>query len=73
MATFRSVPKAEWREFFDRFSKGLLGKWAEIEVAGLDLGAQVEADWLPLIGIVYDPKDDRWEKPKGVKISDTCK
>ena len=31
---------------------------AEIEVASLDLGDQVEADWLPLLGIVYDPKSD---------------
>jgi len=30
----------------------------EIEVASLDLGDQVQAKWLPLIGITYDPKDD---------------
>jgi len=58
MATFRSVPKAEWREFFDRFSKGLLGKWAEIEVAGLDLGDQIVVEWIPMLGITYDSKDD---------------
>ena len=27
------VPRAEWREFFDRMSKALTGKWAEIAVA----------------------------------------
>jgi Family of unknown function (DUF5335) len=31
---------------------------AEIEVASLALGDQVEAEWLPLLGIAYDPKDD---------------
>jgi Family of unknown function (DUF5335) len=31
---------------------------AEIEVAPLDLSDQVEAEWVPLIGLVYDPKDD---------------
>ena len=31
---------------------------AEIEVASLDLGDQIEAEWLPLLGITYDDKDD---------------
>ena len=53
-----SVPKAEWGPFFDRMSKGLLGKLAEIEVASLDLGDQIEAEWLPMIGITYDSADD---------------
>jgi hypothetical protein len=39
-------------------SKGLLGKWAEIEVASLDLGDQIVAEWIPLLGITYDSKDD---------------
>ena len=36
----------------------LEGKQAEIEVASLSLGDQVEAEWLPLHGITYDPNDD---------------
>jgi hypothetical protein len=36
----------------------LEGKRAEVEVASLRLGDQVEAEWLPLLGIVYDSKDD---------------
>jgi len=36
----------------------LEGKQAEIEVASLRLGDQIEAEWLPLIGITYDPNDD---------------
>jgi len=52
------VPKAEWRAFFDRMSKALTGKRAEIEVASLDLGDQITAEWLPLIGITYDLHDD---------------
>jgi len=54
----RKLERAEWQTFFDLLSKGLVGKRAEIEVASLALGAQVEAQWLPLLGIVYDPKDD---------------
>ncbi len=58
MSTLRTVPKSEWRTFFDRMSKVLLGKLAEIEVASLDLGDQIIAEWIPLVGITYDSKDD---------------
>jgi hypothetical protein len=54
----RKLEKSEWRPFFDRVSKLLVDKRAEIEVASLSLGDQIEAAWLPLIGITYDPKDD---------------
>jgi Family of unknown function (DUF5335) len=30
----------------------------EIEVVSLRLGDQVQAHWLPLLGIAYDPHDD---------------
>jgi hypothetical protein len=53
-----NVPQAEWRDFFDRMSKALTGKWAEIEVASLDLGDQITAEWVPMLGITYDSKDD---------------
>jgi hypothetical protein len=42
-------------------SKALMGKWAEIEVATLDLGDQITAEWIPLIGITYDSKDDLFD------------
>jgi Family of unknown function (DUF5335) len=58
MAQALSVPPSEWRPFFDRMSKGLLGKRAEVEVASLDLGDQVIAEWVPMIGITYDSRDD---------------
>jgi hypothetical protein len=58
MSQWVEVPQREWREFFDRMSKGLLGKWAEIEVASLDLGDQIVAEWIPLLGITYDSRDD---------------
>ena len=58
MSKLVSVPQAEWRPFFDRMSKALLGKRAEIEVASLDLGDQIIAEWIPLLGITYDTKDD---------------
>jgi hypothetical protein len=52
------LEKKQWRVFFDRMSKGLIGKRAEVEVASLAFGAQVQAKWSPLLGIVYDPKND---------------
>lgn len=58
MSTLRQLPQSEWRAFFDRMSKALLGKWAEIEVASLDLGDQILAEWVPLLGITYDSRDD---------------
>ena len=54
----RKLEKSEWRPYFDRMSKGLVGKRAEIEVASLNLGDQIAVEWVPLIGIVYDLKDD---------------
>src|SRR5580765_4427910 len=53
-----TIPQEQWRTFFDRMSKALLGKWAEIEVASLDLGDQIVAEWVPLLGITYDSRDD---------------
>ena len=56
--TTRKLDKQQWRTFFDRVSTTLEGKQAEIEIASLRLGDQVEAEWLPLLGIAYDPNDD---------------
>ena len=58
MSSLRTVPPSEWRPFFDRMSRGLLGRLAEIEVASLDLGDQVVAEWIPLFGITYDAQDN---------------
>jgi hypothetical protein len=54
----KQLEKSQWRAYFDQMSKALVGKRAEIEVASLKLGDQIEAEWLPLLGISYDPKDD---------------
>src|SRR5262245_12787324 len=58
MSKLVPVPPSEWRSFFDQLSKGLLGKWVEIEVASLELGDQVTAEWIPIFGITYDSRDD---------------
>ena len=58
MANTRELPRHEWRQFFDRMSSALLGKRAQVEVDALDLGAQFVAEWIPMLGITYDDKDD---------------
>jgi hypothetical protein len=81
MAT-RELEKTERRPFFDRVSRGLIGNRAEILIAAPNLGNQIEAEWLPLLGITYDPKDDILEialegldhmirKPRVIYVGDT--
>lgn len=52
------LEKETWHPYFDALSKALAGKRAEVAVDSLQLGHQVAADWLPMYGIVYDPKND---------------
>jgi hypothetical protein len=56
--TTRKLDKRQWPTFFDGVTRMLEGERAEIEVVSLRLGDQVEAEWLPLLGIAYDSKDD---------------
>jgi hypothetical protein len=56
--TIRRLEKREWRPFLDGMSKILDTAVAEVEVASLNLGDQTEAEWVPLNGITYDPRDD---------------
>ena len=58
MTTSRTIPKAAWRTYFDSLSGALVGKRAEIEAASIDIGDQTVAEWLPLLGITYDSRND---------------
>lgn len=57
MATVK-LEKPQWHHYFDRMSNTLVGKSAEIEVDALEIGSQIEAEWVPLLGIVYDNCND---------------
>lgn len=57
MASSR-IEKPIWHAYFDNMSKALGGKRVEIEIDALAIGSQVAAEWLPLLGITYDPKND---------------
>jgi hypothetical protein len=55
----RTLEKSAWNDYFNLVSKiVLIGKRAEVEVASLSFGAQIEAEWVLLLGVVYDEKDD---------------
>jgi hypothetical protein len=58
MATSRTIPQAEWRAFFDGVADALVGKRVEVEAASFDLGDQIVAEWVPLLGVSYDSRDD---------------
>ncbi|GAB6067325.1 DUF5335 family protein [Methylothermus subterraneus] len=53
-----AVPKSQWETYFANLSKHLKASQAELEVAAMNLGDQLEAEWLPFYGVSYDPKDD---------------
>jgi hypothetical protein len=57
-STTREVPRAEWRGYFDDFSRELPDLMATVEVAGREIGVQVEAERPRLTGITYDDGDD---------------
>ena len=58
MSMIREVPKRAWPQYFQAISNVAAGTRAEIEVASLDLGDQIASDWLPLIGLTYDTRND---------------
>ncbi|MYN10642.1 hypothetical protein GTP77_25310 [Massilia sp. FT127W] len=52
------IEKRAWQTYFDGVARQLEGMSAEIDVEAMSIGSQVEADWVPLLGISYDPKSD---------------
>jgi hypothetical protein len=57
----QKLDKVELRELFDRVTKQLKTQTVEVDVASLQLGDQIEADWVRLLGLSYDPHDDAIE------------
>ena len=54
----QAINKTEWERYCARVSDALAASEAEVEISSPNLGAQAETDWLPFIGITYDPNDD---------------
>ena len=59
--TTQKLSQREWKPFFDSLSKVLGAKEIEIEVFGLTIGDQLQAEWVRMIGLTYDEKDDLLE------------
>jgi hypothetical protein len=53
--------RSEWSDVCAAISITLLGKRAEIEVVSPDDGLLIGAQWLPIIGIDFDPVNDRFK------------
>jgi hypothetical protein len=54
----QEIPRDQWKNFLDRFSRQHEGWLATLEILGADIGAQQEARDLPLEGISASSKDD---------------
>ncbi len=57
----RKLDRSEWQSYFDKVSREIGTRQVEIEVASLDIGDQIEVEWVILKGLTYDPKDARLE------------
>lgn len=53
----RRLDRAQWSGFCMHVSRFFVGKHAELEVAAIDTGAQIEASGRALLGIAYDPHE----------------
>lgn len=56
--TMSRIEKPAWQKYFDGLARQLEGMSAEIDVESMAIGTQIEAEWVPLLGISYDPKSD---------------
>ena len=57
----QEIPRREWRQFFDSFSRQHEGWLATLEVLGADVGAQEEGRELPLAGVSVSSGSDETE------------
>ena len=60
----KEIPKNEWPEFFDSFSRQHEGWLVTLEIFGPEIGAQVEERELALEGILAE-----WDEVKGDEIA----
>ena len=57
----QKLNKDELRELCERVTKQLKAQMVEVDVASLQLGDQIKADWVRLLGLSYDPQNDAIE------------
>ncbi|WP_243664456.1 DUF5335 family protein [Rhodothermus marinus] len=65
MAVTKQLPREQWKEYFDNFTKAFLEDLnpedAVVEIVDPKLGDQFESDYARVIGVSYDPKDNVFE------------
>jgi len=65
MGTTKQLPRAEWKDYFDRFTREQLRDdapgTATVEVVSPTLGDQYSASEARLLGLAYDPKSQAFE------------
>ena len=54
----RRSERSKWRAYCDRLSKHLTTIRSEPVTASLVLNDKVVAEWVPLLGVTYEPKKD---------------
>jgi hypothetical protein len=54
----KKLDKAALCQLFDVITSDLAAKPAEVAVEALRLGDEIEGEWVPLLGLSYDPHDD---------------
>jgi uncharacterized protein YuzE len=80
----RRLRRGEWQAYCDKLSRGLRDANAELEVVSLALGDHVEAKWLALYGVSYDPRadvleialknvDHLIEQPRDITVEETAR
>jgi hypothetical protein len=52
----RRLKEAEWRSYLDRIARALIGRRAAIEIRSPQFSNAIQAEWLRLQGIAYDPR-----------------
>lgn len=55
---FNQVDRSNWKSFFDFVSKQTRSLDMEIWIASLEIGDQMEADWVRSEGFSYEPRTD---------------
>ncbi|MGH9881156.1 MAG: DUF5335 family protein, partial [Pyrinomonadaceae bacterium] len=50
------IERDQWKTFLDEFSKRNQFRPTRLEVIGGEIGAQEEEEYVPLVGVSFEPK-----------------
>lgn len=56
---YTAIQRDHWAPFLELFSRMLTGQNVELEIAGLDVGDQIEIEWTSFDGLSYSPREDK--------------